>query len=293
MPPKRKTSGTKKGTPPSLLQHTNPDLVSKPDFTASSGTITEDDILSAVSPQAVAKLINTLTSTSQDQLFTKFKTKAEAQIEHDQLLIRDLSKQLDKAQQELVNKQEEIELLEIKLQSAAPTNTPVKQTLQQKYVSPIRRKTGQNLDENDGLSADQLSRELELIGITLDILELLTGLRIINYEEDSSSFYFDITQSSTNATEDDDDNRLTVNYRLIIRKDTAHAADISYVPTFLDNIDAGNAAAKQRTRHLTNILPEYFCDNLMFPYNTLAQFYAKMGRALNKGVEKKWLHMYI
>lgn len=287
MPPKRKTSGPKKGSPPSLLLHTIMQTEPKPDARGGSGTITEDDILSAVSPQEVVKLINTLTCTSQDQLFTKFRTKAEAQIEHDQLLIRDLTKQLDKAQQELINKQEEIELLEIKLQSAASTNTPVKQTLQQKYVSPIRRKTGQKLDENDGLSADQLSRELELIGITLDILELLTGLRIINYEEDASSFYFDITQSSTSAVEDDDDNRLTVNYRLIIRKDTAHAADISYVPTFLDDIDAGNAAAKQRTRHLTNILPEYFCDNLMFPYNTLAQFYAKMGRALNKGVERK------
>ncbi len=57
--------------------------------------------------------------------------------------------------------------------------------------------------------------------------------------------------------------------------------------------DAGNAAAKQRTRHLTNILPEYFCDNPMFPYNTLAQFYAKMGRALNKGVEKVTSYVHL
>lgn len=282
MPPKRKTSGPKKTDPVASPPRTSPKHASLP----AGASITEDDILSAVSPQEVVKLINTLTTTSQDENFAKYRRTAEAQQQHDEKLIRDLTKKLERAELELLEKQEEIEHLH-QLQSKTSAITPVKPVVQPKYVLPIRRKKGASSTENDGISADQLSRELESIGITLDILELLTGLRIINYEEDGTSFYFDVTQSSTNAVEDEEDTRLTVNYRLIIRKDLAYAADISYVPTFLEDLSSGTAAAKQRTRHLTSILPEYFCDNLMFPYSTLAQFYGKMGRALNKGAEKK------
>lgn len=283
MPPKRKTSGPKKTALQLLrLAPALAPLLQATDTAATLGTITEDDILSAVSPTEVVKLINSLTTTAQDEIFSRFRTKAEAQAEHNQKLILELTRQLDNLQLEVASKQAEIDQLQLAVgnQTHIKSNTPIKSN--QTFASPIRRKTlgFEDADVGNEIPADQLSRELELVGITLDILELLTGLRVANYEEDATSFYFDITQSSTNAGEEEEEDKLTVEYRLTIRKDTAHAADISYEPIFLD---AADAAGKLRARVLTSILPEYFCDNLMFPYNTLAQFYAKMGRALNKG----------
>ena len=54
-----------------------------------------------------------------------------------------------------------------------------------------------------------------------------------------------------------------------------------------DDIDVDDETmdSKRNAKMLLDLLPDYFCDNLTFPYNTLSQFYTKMNRALNKGAK--------
>ena len=256
--------------------------------TNKSTNITEQDILSAQNNNDLMKIIHTLTNTKQDEIFTNYKKKSEVQLQQKNQLINDM-------QQELNNKQKIID----KLLEEKPDNgllqTPMKKArseLQNMYVSPIRRKKTAK-QEQEVINQDQLSKELETIGITLDRLELLTGLRIINYEEDDAKFHFDLKQTSTNGS----GTELTIDYRLIISKEFTSTAEINYVPTFLNELEDNDSESdeidvddetmdsKRNAKMLLDLLPDYFCDNLTFPYNTLSQFYTKMNRALNKGAK--------
>lgn len=230
--------------------------------------ITESDIISSSSPQQLVDIINKLTSTTQDEIFLSYKTQMEAQLAESHKIINEL-------QQDIIAKNTIIDSLQVNNKNNATSQTPSRAS-QNVYKSPIRRKKNEST-----ITQDQLSKELETIGITLDMLELLTGLRIVNYEEDDVKFHFDITQTSTAeaVSEGTTPNGLTINYRLIISKEFKSTAEINYVPTFLKDDD-------ENSEKLREILPEYFCDNLTFPYNTLSQFYTKINRALNKGV--KW-----
>lgn len=267
-------------------------IIPPPTAVVSSKTvITEKDIFNAsTSTQELVLLINTLTSTSQDKLFEDYRAKTQTQLDESYRIIEELN-------QEIAAKNEIIERLKVSSSSKVALNvdqTPSKQpqSSQNLYKSPIRRK--KTTDVADLITQDQLSKELDTIGITLDMLELLTGLRITNYEEDDNKFYFDILQSSTAESSDEkkkkngasappapaSGNSLTIVYRLVISKDFDSTAEINYVPTFLK--EGGDDDHIER---LKDILPEYFCDNLSFPYNTLSQFYTKINRALNKGVK--------
>ncbi|CAH2353193.1 hypothetical protein CLIB1423_09S04874 [[Candida] railenensis] len=257
---------------------------------SSKTVITEKDIFNASSStQELVSLINTLTSTSQDKLFDDYRAKTQMQLDESYRIIEELN-------QEIAAKNEIIERLKVSSSKSALNldQTPSKQpqSSQNLYKSPIRRK--KTTDVADLITQDQLSKELDTIGITLDMLELLTGLRITNYEEDDNKFYFDISQSSTAESSDEkkkkngasappapaSGNSLTIVYRLVIAKEFDSTAEINYVPTFLKE-----GSDDDHIERLKDILPEYFCDNLSFPYNTLSQFYTKINRALNKGVK--------
>ncbi|CAK7895887.1 hypothetical protein CAAN1_03S00936 [[Candida] anglica] len=230
--------------------------------------VSEREILNASSPQEVIELVTKLTSTTQDKIFAEYRAKAEAQLAESNRLVQELTA-------EVAAKQAVIDSLK-----NGVVQTPGHSQQQNLYISPIRRRKGANskqgvVDEKSQLiTQEELTKELETIGITLDMLELLTGLRITNYEEDSTRFHFDITQASTTGSSGEE---LTFSYRLFIAKDFKDTAEISYLPmTSSDN---------EHIDKLKEVLPEYFWGNLSFPYNTLSQFYTKINRALIKGAK--------
>lgn len=240
--------------------------------------ISEEDILTARSGNELIGIIQQLTNTKQDELFKAYKKEAEKKLEQYKSTIKDLEKELER-KQEIINKS-------ANTSSDAFLETPLKNKKNPTmYVSPIRKRKSSEQDSSL-ISQDQLSKELETIGVTLDMLELLTGLRIVNFEEDKSKLHFDVKQTSTSG----DDSEISVGYRLVIGKNFTSTAEINYIPSFLEALDEASDESmnmsddgtRSNARILTKILPDYFCDSLTFPYNTLSQFYSKMNRALNK-----------
>lgn len=226
--------------------------------------IKAEDILRAGNDD-ILKFINTLVNTSQHEAIEKYKQTCKLQMANDAKLISQL-------QAELETKQKSIDTLAFQLQRYQNfPATPQKRQTAELYQLPIRNGSSSS---SLMIHHDELAQELKTIGITLDMLELLTGVRIINYEEDREKFYFDVKQSSTNT--DNDNEAITVEYRLVIKKDFEESADVNYVPVFLSEAD------NESTERLISHLPDYLRDNLIFPYNTLSQFYAKMNKALNK-----------
>lgn len=148
------------------------------------------------------------------------------------------------------------------------------------FQSPIRKK---RKTDSNAISQHQMTKELENIGFTLDMLELLTGVRVLNFQEDDHRYYFDVKQLSGDHH---------INYRLVVSKTFETTAEIHYVPTFLEALEEGYEPDPDESmvlseivanaQHLKNLLPDYLCENLSFPYNTLAQFYGKVSRALGK-----------
>lgn len=251
--------------------------MSKPDL-----LLEESDVLKIQNNEELIDLINRLTNSTQDELFNDYKRKTEQQLKQSEQLVQEMNEELDR-------RQKIIDDLQRKSATKPTAGTPVKdnrdKTEDIRYMSPIRRKTDPKLGIDNRISKGELAKELENIGITLDMLELLTGLRIINYEEDENLFHFDIRQSSTRGTGDE----ITILYKLIIAKDFSDSAEINYVPTFLDALDESEDSmevdefkTRENAELLIKILPDYFCDKLTFPYNTLSQFYTKMNRSLTK-----------
>lgn len=243
---------------------------------ASSKTVTEAEILLASDSTQLVKLINSLVNTQQDEIFEKYKQTTKLQSSHDKETIASL-------REDLAKKLELIETLQAQLLEngegndtttfSVPSSTPRRAAKPEMYQSPIRKQSS----SSSMIHQEDLANELKTIGITLDMQELLTGVRIINYEEDRDKFYFDVKQTSTNI--DNDSDAVSVIYRLVIKKKFEQTAEVTYVPSFLQeeqNEDAKKVAVQ---------LPEYFKDNLIFPYNTLLQFYAKMSKAINKAAK--------
>lgn len=236
-----------------------------------SRQVSESDILTATDLKLLMKIINTLVTTEQDAIFEKYRQTTKLQTSHDSLVISGL-------RDELRRKQETIDALQAQLlgsrapDSLAIKSTPRKTAAPELYQSPIRK-----LSSSLMLQQEDLANELKTIGITLDMQELLTGVRITNYEEDRDKFYFDVKQTSTNM--DNDSDAVSVIYRLVIKKKFEQTAEVTYVPSFLqgDKDDDANKVSEH--------LPDYLRDNLIFPYNTLLQFYTKMNKALNKSAK--------
>lgn len=245
-----------------------------------SEVVTEADILAADTLDKVVAFVNLLVG-SQQQLFDRYKHTARLQMDADARLIAELRRELE-------NKQTSIDALLALLQRAqtapdtrAPSmasSTPQRgRAAPEMYELPIR---GRNASL---LSQHELAGELKTIGVTLDMLELLTGVRIISYEEDRAKFYFDVKQLST--TSDNDTDAVSVVYRLVIKRKFELTAEVTYVPSFLQTVELNGSEADD-ARAVAACLPEYLKDNLIFPYNTLLQFYAKMSKALNRSAKR-------
>lgn len=244
---------------------------------SNTSKITENDILSADDLQSLMKLINSLVTTQQDVIFEKYRQTSRVQMNHDSQVISSLREELRKKQTTIDTLQ--AQLLTDRVRDAdttansIPSSTPKKPGAPELYESPIRKKSSSSLM----IHQEDLANELKTIGLTLDMQELLTGVRITNYEEDRDKFYFDVKQTSTNI--DNDSEAVSVVYGLVIKKKFEQTAEVTYVPSFLQGEKSDDA------RKVSGHLPEYLKDNLIFPYNTLLQFYAKMSKALNKSAK--------
>ncbi|CAX40537.1 conserved hypothetical protein [Candida dubliniensis CD36] len=215
--------------------------------------VMEQNILNSDNEQLV-ELINSLVNTKQDELFTKYKAKAESQLESDHELIESL-------QAELKAKDDKIEALLEELSS-------LKQDSSMEFASPIRKKA------SGRLSQDELAKERQNICFTLDMIELLTGVKVINFENNSEEYIFDIKQSSSVRS------GLTMYYQLVLA--SSPNPEINYIPTFLDALEGEEVEDYENAKILQKLLPDYLCENLSFPFDTLAQFYGKVNRALNR-----------
>lgn len=251
--------------------------------------ITEKDILSADSPAKLALLVSSLVSTQQDSIFERYRQTTRLQQSNDAKLISELRSELSAKQKTIegliVQIQNFQESGDVSVLSSAPavSSTPQKGRRVEMYESPIRKRSESSLM----IRQDDLANELKTIGITLDMLELLTGVRIINYEEDLDRFYFDVKQTSTNM--EDEAAAVSVEYKLVIKRKFEQTAEVTYVPVFLRTDKKSKGAELDRRSDNANKvakhLPEYLQDNLIFPYNTLLQFYTKMSKALNKSTK--------
>ncbi|EER32159.1 conserved hypothetical protein [Candida tropicalis MYA-3404] len=217
-----------------------------------STVVTEQELVGA-SNEELIDIINTNINTKQDELFTKYKSKVESQLEQDHELIESL-------QLELQDKNSRIEQLEEQLASLKIDSAV-------EFASPIRKKTVGRLNQ------DELAKEREHISLTLDMIELLTGVKVVNFENTEDEYIFDIKQSSMKQ-------ELVVHYQLVLS--TIPNSEINYFPTFLDALEGDEVEEYENTKRLQKVLPEYLCENLSFPFDTLAQFYGKVNRALNK-----------
>lgn len=231
--------------------------------------ITEQEILTANNSGDLINLINQLTSTAQDEIFNSYKLKTKMKLDQDEQTIVRLEEELQ--QKDLI-----IEELR-NANKGGITTLNSNNTLNASsskddgtdlFISPIRKR--RNLDE-EIINRDDITKELNTIGVILDMIQLLTGLKVINHDQDDNNFYFDVIQNSTN----DRTEKIVIEYRLVIVKKLSSATEVNYIPTFLETEN------KQR-EILKKYLPEYFCDDLTFPYKALSQFYGKMNKALNK-----------
>ena len=247
-----------------------------------SSIITEHDIIQCNNNEDLIELINQLTNTEQDLIFNKYKTKQLEQLENDHYLIKQL-------QFELKQKELRIESL---LQDIDELRANQQQQLAGSYESPIRKR--QRNDQHI-IKQDQFANELENIGFTLDMIELLTGIKVIHFEEDEFKLYFHIKQSSSSSTSSSTSSLpnegVFINYQLILSKDTEgslNSSQINYIPSWLDYLnqeyysDEYEFKLIENSKYLKTILPEYLCENLSFPFNTLSQFYNKVSKAINK-----------
>lgn len=217
-----------------------------------SNIVTERDIVNA-SIEELIDLINNSINTKQDELFSKYKSKVESQLEEDHELIENLQLELQTKDDRILALEQE--LSNLKMDSAV------------EFASPIRKRNVGRLNQ------DELAKEREHISFTLDMIELLTGVKVVNFEFTEDEYVFDIKQSSMK-------HELVINYQLVLS--TIPNSEINYFPTFLDALEGDEVEEYENTKKLQKLLPEYLSENLSFPFDTLAQFYGKVNRALNK-----------
>lgn len=261
---------------PRLRRKTQSAGVSKPKGSKIQLQVSEEDILSALTSGKLVAYINELLDSEQSRMFEAYREEAKRQMEEDAETIAELQRSLQQKQERIdalhaqlqqAERQLELQLLRVEQlleqQAGRGELTTPKRGYSQKYELPIRKRSPLLL-----MSQDELQDELKTIGFTMDMLELLTGVRITNYEEDDEKFYFDVKQASTLAN---DAVPTEVRYRLIIQRSFDQGAEVNYQPEFDDD-----------SERLMAHLPAYLKENLMFPYNTLLQFYGKMNKALNK-----------
>ncbi|KAM9939596.1 hypothetical protein OXX80_000917 [Metschnikowia pulcherrima] len=265
-------------------------------FSASSkenGVITEADIHAATTPAQVTALISSLVSTEQDVLFQQYREKAAEQEAKNSVIIADFASKLDEKQstidslahqiQELQNQLAEAEeRLDAVDENSMALTTPQRRAGRRSYESPIRRKPS-----DKKVHHSNVDDEFRTIAFTFDMLELLTGIRIVDYKVDQDNFLFDVKHSSTVSPRETE--TVTIEYQLSIQREFESCADVTYVPVFLECLskrarDAEQEAKNKDAAMVKNHLPAYLQQSLTFPYSALSQFYTKLSKALNQSV---------
>lgn len=207
----------------------------------------EKSILLCTLVEELNKVIYDLTNNEQDEIHKQYRQAVRQQLDHDRELIALL--------------QAEVALLRAE---AGNTNPPP--------ISLPIKKNPQVMTTHD-----HFRRELLEIRHTLDLLELLTGLSVSNFQQEDGNFYFDIEQCANGLVLSTSE-RLKMEYRLIINENDSD--EVEYEPTFINENSNG-------CEQLKKILPLYLLDRLTFPIGTLGQFYGKVSRALNKKQDQK------
>lgn len=244
--------------------------------------ISENEIMSIDSSKKIYSILKDLVQTKQDVLFQEYRKSAKERISQ-------LENERNYLHEQLSVKQNTIDTLAsqiLDLRNGIPFSrgndlTTPKKAPQQMYESPIRN----TKNSSAMIPQADMAEELKTISFTFDMLELLTGVRVTNYEEDKEKFYFDIRQTDTGR--EVDDVAVSIDYRLVIKRKFEQTAEVTYIPVFLKNAKAKTSDKEQQmrnehARHVEAHLPDYLCDNLKFPFNTLLQFYGKLVKALNK-----------
>ncbi|ODQ77467.1 hypothetical protein BABINDRAFT_16093, partial [Babjeviella inositovora NRRL Y-12698] len=124
--------------------------------------------------------------------------------------------------------------------------------------------------------------------VIFDMLEVITGLRIHNLDEDEEEITFDCSQIANDGAASPES--FNWDYKLIVSKlGTSAANDILYIPDTnkeqlanLLRVKGLGEGDRRRVERLQASLPSYFLDTLTFPYDTLPQFYQNLSKALNK-----------
>ncbi|KAI3407017.2 CSM1 [Candida oxycetoniae] len=217
-------------------------IVSRPSSSSKKATpIFSEQVLSATNVDSLVDLINENVHTNADVIHSKYRDTVEEQMAEDHKLIQQLREE------------------------NAKLNEQLSESSMAEYTSPIRKKK---------IKQDDFEKEREHICFTLDLLELLTGIKVTNFEESPTQYTFDIKQTSSNK-------EVFIEYSLILSK--VDSSQINYVPTFIEDDGYGrDTEYKNNRKHLIKILPDYLCEYLSFPFNTLAQFYSKVNKAINK-----------
>ncbi|KAK6198461.1 CSM1-like protein [Scheffersomyces amazonensis] len=295
-----KSTGPKSSTPKSGAKRiqnliSSPSTAVKRKLNLTDSVIEEKDILTVKNSEELISLINNLVHTKQDSIFENYKLKVQKQLDNDHELIKQLNQDLSDKQNIVDNLLNDIEELKSKLSVNGNNKNDInnnsnnhskieldsEREFDSIYQSPIRIKKNKPVDL---INQKAIQKEFEDIGFTLDMVELLTGLRIINFTEDDEKFYFEVKQSSSNSSD-----VVYITYKLVISKTFESTAEIDYEPTFLEALedeyeedDENELSAVENAKYLKTILPDYLCENLSFPYSTLSQFYSKVSRALHK-----------
>ena len=94
----------------------------------------------------------------------------------------------------------------------------------------------------------------------------IDGVKVINFENTSDEYIFDIKQSSSVKL------GLTMHYQLVLA--SAQPGNQLHSDV-LDALEGEEVEDYENAKILQKILPDYLCENLSFPFDTLAQFYGK------------------
>ncbi|KAI5957379.1 CSM1 [Candida jiufengensis] len=240
MPPKRNIKSNNIPNRRSKSTSTSSNSFSSTDLDVSYFT---KDTINDTNINNIIDIINENVHTKADTILTKYRDINDQLRENDHLLIQQL--------------QEENEKLKEKIEDLGYIN---------EYKSPIKKYIIKDSD---------FEKERENISFSFDLLELMTGVKIINYEENNNEIQCDIIQSSN-------DKSIWIEYQLIINK--LDTKQINYIPKFLhdDQEQQQNETNKLNLKKLNKILPDYLMEYLSFPGESLAQFYNKVNKALNQ-----------
>ncbi|OWB63413.1 hypothetical protein B5S29_g4391 [[Candida] boidinii] len=205
----------------------------------------------------LTNILTELTNTKSERMLIEFKKTAEKRFNTSDKLISNLTKeitylktQLNNQKRDKTNELNEINKLKLENES---------------LIKKIELLNSESLNLNN----ENLIKEKNLNNTKFEIIELLTGLICIEFNENQENLSFKLKQTGDSCI---------LYYQLLISKNGS--SDIVYIPD-IDNIKDIEDSLKNK-ENLKTYLPDYLLDNLTFPANTLNNFFNKLSRSLNK-----------